>query len=51
MAAGKAPAVTQKLGKTGKAEIVRQGQTASGNFGDDPNMRSRGVKEPRDLRP
>lgn len=37
-------------GKTGSAQIIRQGHTASGNFGDDPNMKGKGTKPARDLK-
>lgn len=50
--AGKRPAVTQPIGRTGTAPIVRQGQTASGKFGDEPNAKSKTVtSNPRDLKP
>ncbi len=44
----KNPAVTQPIGKTGSAPIIRQGHTASGRFGDDPNLKGN-VKSARDL--
>lgn len=47
----KKPAVTQPVGRTGSAEVVRQGHTASGKFGDDPTMKGRALPEPRDLNP
>lgn len=37
-------------GKTGSAPIVRQGHTATGNYGDDPNAKGKGQKKPRDLK-
>lgn len=43
------PAVTQKLGRTGTARVVRQGHTASGRFGDDPNYKGNVKGEPREL--
>lgn len=38
--------------KTGDAPITRQGHTATGNHGDDPNLRGGGkaMRKPRDLR-
>jgi hypothetical protein len=49
MARGSKPAVTQPIGRTGSAPIVKQGHTASGRFGDDPNLKGNVVREPRDL--
>lgn len=43
------PAVTQKMGRTGTANVVRQGHTATGRFGDDPNFKGNVKGEPRDL--
>lgn len=34
----------------GSAPIVRQGHTATGNHGDDPNIKGRGKKAVRDLK-
>jgi hypothetical protein len=34
---------------TGSAPIKKQGHTASGNHGTDPNMKGRGIKPARDL--
>ena len=41
--------VTKPMGKTGRASITKQGQTASGNFGDDPSTKGKGQKATRDL--
>ncbi len=40
----------QMTSKPGSAPIVRQGHTATGNYGDDPNARGKGQKKPRDLK-
>lgn len=45
----KQPAVKQPLGRTGSANIVKQGHTASGDFGDEPNLKARSGRNPRDL--
>lgn len=37
-------------GKSGKANVVQQGQTA-GAFGSDPNMKRRQPDPPTDLKP
>lgn len=36
--------------KTGSAPIIRQGHTATGNFGDDPMAKGKGMKAVRDLK-
>lgn len=36
--------------KTGSAPIMRQGHTATGNHGDDPNAKGKGMKAVRDLK-
>lgn len=41
--------VTKPLGRTGSANVMRQGHTASGQFGDDPNPKSTVKKAVRDL--
>ncbi len=40
----------EKLGKTGNAPIVKQGQTQDGKFGSDPNAQSRYSGKPTDLK-
>lgn len=34
---------------TGNAQIVKQGHTSTGTIGDDPNMKGKGNRTPRDL--
>lgn len=41
--------VKKPMGNTGKAQIVKQGHTATGHFGDDPMMKGKGQKPTRDL--
>lgn len=37
--------------RTGTAQINRTGHTASGQHGDDPNLKAKGRRQPRDLKP
>lgn len=41
---------TNYTGKKGSAKIIRQGHTALGRYGDDPNVPTRN-KNPKDLHP
>lgn len=44
------PAVTQGLGKTGSASIVKQGHTATTKYGSNPDAQVKGGRPtPRDL--
>lgn len=36
--------------KTGNAQIIRQGHTATQNHGSDPNLKGKGNNTPRDLK-
>lgn len=45
----KRPAVTQPIGKTGKAPIMKQGHTTDGRHGSDPGVQVKGGNNVRDL--
>jgi hypothetical protein len=40
-----------KLGKTGDAPLVKQGQTTDGKYGSNPDAKAKGARGVRELNP
>lgn len=45
----KRPAVTQPIGRTGNASVMKQGQTTDGRHGSNPDAKVKGNANVRDL--